>query len=261
MPHHKGFIVVSIIEAIHRQCPAGRFLRFDKASNSWQEISRKEAFSKTSQALREQEARKPEQTMLEPLVQLPTAAAATLVPLERVESRIDLANPPPTVAFAKDTATTLACLKPSLNFTTIISSRDTKRPLYGVPSRVPLEDDDDDDTDSVVCEFDKEFDYSRDSRLGKALAAGARPLQVHIGIPYTPCRQFLDDDSAAIISTGQHSNGRSSGSEDNFDDESVLEDETYGIPPLPGCKMRAPSMTELLQREDSLAFENAIFQI
>lgn len=265
-PQHKGFIVVSIIEAIHRQCPPGRFLRFHKASNTWQEISRKEAFSKTSQALRELQGPRPSQNKVSgpqvPAKAAPAAAAASLVQPEPVESRIDTfevvdvdSDAPATISLSNP----LVINSPAVDF----GSLEPMRPVYGVPSRVPLEDDDDDldDLDSVVYDLDKEFDYSRDSRFGKALAAGIRPLQIHIGIPFTPCRHHTftdDDDQAAIISTSGHQSG-SSGSE--FDEESELGDDAFGIPYLPGCQMKAPSMTELLQREDSLAFVNAIFQV
>lgn len=48
----KDLLAKSIVNAIRRQEPPGRFLRKHKAADTWYEIGNERAFSKTQQALR-----------------------------------------------------------------------------------------------------------------------------------------------------------------------------------------------------------------
>lgn len=49
----KGFVAQSVVEAIYRQEPPGRFLEHNKKTGYWTVIEKKRAIHKTSQALRE----------------------------------------------------------------------------------------------------------------------------------------------------------------------------------------------------------------
>ena len=52
--NNKALIARSIVEAIMRQDPPGKFVRLDKNSDLWVDIGMKESMKKTSQALREE---------------------------------------------------------------------------------------------------------------------------------------------------------------------------------------------------------------
>jgi hypothetical protein len=53
--HTKLLVSKAVVKAVQGQCPSGRYLEIDKATNGWKVIQYKRALDKTSQALRERD--------------------------------------------------------------------------------------------------------------------------------------------------------------------------------------------------------------